>query len=685
MYNKSSLNTPLLSSGSIPSAAVEASAAASTSRHSGVQAMPAFARTVSPQLQSRIEQARTGAQGAEFSHVIDIPDIPRTPQPAHIDKAMGELAFLNKKKMWADRTGDQQAIARLSRDICQQTFLLEGMVTALEKEKNPDAVITYDRIAQSLRENSPAVAQGSASYQRLFSDHKLFAGGTLEDKLHQATATFKAYEELLQDKNLDEQEKPYIQLSYGVFKDSVRQLVQEQEHKAALAGMYAGTPGHEQAQADLNKARAVETLVLKDETVQGLRDEKTLKNLGRAVLWSATSGGVASGGHFGVIKSMADDAVTGQPGYSHANWMQSVVQRTLVGGIATGVAFWAVGETVGPVVAYASEKLGGRPVVPVDPKIVYPDAPQVISENGIPRKLSPEEHAKAQQAVEQRRKEFKQAQPAFKLGSLVGDLLGYVSFGGAHAIRGLLGGVAGIDAKTLGARSVASGMGSAVMNAGLTYGQFKQTTPDGIPTHRLGAPKGKQQIADGVKRLNLLESANRRNVLAKTAGVTEGLAFANMLDTAVVNIDGSTLPGRLAKAGATLGEVTAMLVPFFGNATADGEAKEAQAQRAISSGPFPGTETALHGIMHPDSAHIPHTFQEPGSLGRTAENVFQVARHGAQLVPQLIVDSMDALATGTQNAVSTAYEAGASALRASASTLQQSGRRNAGDRAPLLA
>lgn len=643
----------------VPLATADLDAEASTSRHSIPQVEPISAQTV-----SRNQQARSSLA-------------------ANLNQAAENLSNLYQQKLAADLQENQhEAAPAINKEICRQTFVLEGMAAALEREQNLKAVITYESIMECIEKNSRTANGPEGSYKRLFSDHALFAGRTLEDNLHLATATFKAYEEVLSNLDADDQEKQYIQLSYSVFKDSVQDLVQEQ--RKALADMQAGMPEHARAQENLDKAIAVEKLVLSEEIRQDLCEKQTFGNLMRGLVGTIPAMGIASLLHFGYLKNMADDTVTGQLGYDHNNWSQSVGERTAVGGLVTGTAYWGITDAVVPSVTYATEFIGGRPVVPVDPKIIYPDAPKVISENGIPRELSAEEHTQKQQEVEKQRAAFKQAQAAFKIGSVAGDVISYLSFGLAQASRVLLDKTLGIDAQSLDVRAVASAVGSAAMGGVMTYKQLNQTF-DGVPTYTLGNPKGKKQIMEGFQRLDLTKSANRRNLLAKITGTTEGLAVSNMFDTAVTaDIDASTMEGRLVKALATQAGATAMLHPLFSNTSAGAEVKEAQAQQAVSSGPFAGTKTALHGVMHPDSAHIPHTFQERGSMARKAENVFQVARHGAQLVPQLVVDSIDAVATGVQYAVSTAYNRETSALRAGVSTLPQLRQRPGGYTEPLL-
>lgn len=695
MPGKTLLNTPLISKSVQP---VKAKAVAGEpSLHSpSLQATPASSKTVSLNQQSRIVQAHKVAQDAasnhvaETSHTISIMDSSSLPNAPEIHQAVKKLTSLYQDKLQAN----QEAPTPIYMNICKHTFMLEGIGAALAREKNPDASITYADIMESIQKCSGVDAGVDGNSVRLFSDHALFARGTLDDQLHQAEATFHAYVEILNSPDLTEQEKQYIKLSYDVFKNSVKNLAGEQ--KAALANTEAGTPEHDAAQKNLKKFSELEKLVFNKEIRQGLRDKVTWKNLMRGVAGTAPALGVGALLHFGYLRNLASDFVTKQPNYNRNHWSQSVGDKAGATGIVGGTANWLITETVVPAVAYVLEKLGGRPVNPVDPTLIYPDAPKFITENGVPRKLGAEEHAQAQQVVENRRVAFKRAQAAFKLGSAAADMVGCAASGAISMTRALYNGEFGINTGTLDARAIGVGVASTIRTGILSYHQLTQTV-DGVPTHTIGEPKGVKQIKDGLKRANPLESANRRTWLSKAAGTMEGMALVSMLDTQVAGIDTSTVRGRLTKALGTQAEAIAFLPAFLANSTAGAEVKEAQAQQAISPGAFAGTRTALHGIVHPDSAHIPHASQDPDSLARKAENAYQVIRHAEQLVPQLIVDSMDALATeaqsaashmpqlvadgmnamatGARNAASTAYDMGVSTLRR---------RRRSGAAEPLL-
>jgi len=618
-------------------------------------------------------QANTDAQSTETSHLlITITDT--APQTANINltQAAKKLRDLYQQKLRDEQalmqpgpsTGSpHDAALAIKKDICTQTFVLEGMAAASARQQNPNAVITYASIKASIEESDRAAGpDASSGYTRLFSDHALFAGGTLEDKLNHATATFTAYEEALKNPDGDDQEKQYIRLSYDVFNSSVKALVQEQ--RDVLANIPEGTPEHAQAQNNLDKAQKVGALVSSEEMRQNLRDKQTAGSMMRGLVGTVPAQTIGTLLSYGYFKSFADDAVTGQDGYSRNNWSQSVTERGGVTGIVAGGTHWAVAEVVNPSVTYLSELAGGRPVKAVDPKLIYPDAPKVISENGVPKELGVEEHAQAQQAVEKRRADFKQAQAAYKIGTVAGDAMGCASFAFFHASRVFLNGVYGFSAGNIHARSASSAAGSGFLAAGQVYTQLSQTH-DGVPTHTLGNPSGATQITNGLKRLNLLNPANLSNLLNKVGGGTEGTLAASLIDTAVAGVSTSTLQGRVVKTLGAGAEAAVTLSTFLNTVTAEAETREAQAQQAIHSSNFPRTEMALHGIVHPDSAHIPHTSRTAGSLTRMADNSYQVVRHGIQLVPQLIMDSMILLASGVQNipnAVATAYDKTASAL-----------------------
>ncbi len=636
-------------------------------------AHPTLARTVSRDLHARVLQANTDAQSTESSHLLIAITDP-APQTVNINlnQAAIKLRNLYQQKLRADQaltqpgpsTGNQHdAPLEINKAICTQTFVLEGMAAALARQQNPNAVITYASIKTSIEESDRAAGpDASSGYTRLFSDHPLFAGDTLDDKLDHATATFTAYEEALKNPDGDEQEKQYIRLSYDVFKSSVQELVQEQ--REVLANIPKGTPEHAQAQINLDDAQKVGNLVSNEEIRQNLRDKQTAASMMRGLVGTVPAQAIGTLLSYGYFKSFADDAVTGQDGYSRNNWSQSVSERGGVTGVVAGGTHWVVAEVVNPSVTYLSELAGGRPVKAVDPKHIYPDAPKVISENGVPRELGVEEHAQAQQAVEKRRADFKQAQAAYKIGTVAGDAMGCASFAFFHASRVFFNGVYSFSAGNIHARAASSAAGNGFLAAGQTYIQLSQTH-DGVPTHTLGNPSGATQITNGLKRLNLLNPANFSNLVNKVGGGTVGTLATSMIDTSVASVNASTLQGRFVKALGAGAEAVATLAPFLHTVTAEAETREAQAQQAIHSTNFPRTEMALHGIVHPDSAHIPHTSRTTSSLTRMADNSYQVVRHGVQLVPQLVIDSMALLASGVQNvpnAVATAFDKTASAL-----------------------
>ena len=667
-----SSNTPI-TAGYIPPAAVEATAGTSASSSSRTVAHPTLVRTVSRDLQARVLQANTDAQSTESSHLlIAITDTAPQTVNINLNQAAIKLRNLYQQKLRADQalmqpgpsTGIQHdAPLAINKAICTQTFVLEGMAAASARQQNPKAVITYASIKASIEESDHAAGpEASSGYTRLFSDHELCAGDTLENKLNHATATFTAYEEALNNPEVDDQEKQYIRLSYDVFNSSVKELVQEQSK--ALQNIPKGTPEHVQAQNNLDKAQKVLALVSRDEMLQNLRDKQTAGSMMRGLVGTVPAQTIGTLLSYGYFKSFADDAVTGQDGYSRNNWSQSVTERGGVTGVVAGGTHWVVAEVVNPSVTYLSELAGGRPVKAVDPKLIYPDAPKVISENGVPKELGVEEHAQAQQAVEKRRADFKQAQAAYKIGTVVGDAMGCASFAFFHASRVFMNGVYGFNAGNIHARAASSAAGNGFLAAGQVYTQLSQTH-DGVPTHTLGNPSGATQITNGLKRLNLLNPANLNNLLNKVGGGTEGTIATSMIDTAVAGVSTSTLQGRLVKALGAGVEGAMTLAPFLHTVTAEAETREAQAQQAIHSSNFPRTEMALHGIVHPDSAHIPHTSRTTGSLSRMADNSYQVVRHGMQLVPQLVIDSLALLSSTIQNvpnAVTTAYDKTASAL-----------------------
>ena len=171
--------------------------------------------------------------------------------------------------------------------------------------------------------------------------------------------------------------------------------------------------------------------------------------------------------------------------------------------------------------------------------------------------------------------------------------------------------------------------------------QLRQTF-DGVPTHTVGNPKGQQQILDAGSRLNPLKSGNRRNMAAKITGTAEDQAFMSAYDVAVANSSLSTIKDKPLQALVTFGQTWLGMHGFFSNAGAEAEVNAAKAQQAVpSSSNMPGVRTAVHGILNPNSAHIPHTFQDPNSLSRKVENIYGVARHTARVVPAAIIDSVD--------------------------------------------
>lgn len=637
------LRTPLLStpvtSGSIPPVAVGTDVGTPASRPSSPQAERALVRTVSHDLYSRIEQGNRDIQHAETSSRIAISSL----QAAQINARIKKLKLLHEDNQ-------REAILATNKDICKETFVIEGMVAALEREKNPDFIVTHADIMTFIEEHSrTADGEGNSGYKRLFSDVPLFNGSMLEDKLGHITATFKAYEEVLNDLDENDLDRQYIQLSFDVFKGSVQDLVQEKS--AMLAVMEAGTPEYNQAQKDLAKAKTVENLVLNKEIRQGLLAKQTTGNLMRALGFTVPAMGVASLVSFGFVKNMLDDFVTGQAGYNRKDWKDNLVKKTFVEGAGTGSVHAITSELVPVLVSTVAELCGGLPVEPVDVKRIYPDAPKVISENGIPVVLSDEEHAIAQQEVKNKRNAFMQAQRAYKIGAFAGDMVACASFTVPTVVRGLLNGVL-INASNLGVRAASSSIGGGLMAGVHTTLQLRQTF-DGVPTHTVGNPKGPKQILDAGSRLDPLKSGNRRIMGSKITGTAEDQAFMSGFDLAIANSSLSNAKDKPIKALIAFGQTWLGMHGFFSNAGAEAEVKAAQAQQVVpSSSNMPGVRTAVHGILNPNSAHIPHTFQDPNSLGRKVENIYGVARHTARVVPAAIIDSVDfVIALGLKGAV----------------------------------
>lgn len=363
-----------------------------------------------------------------------------------------------------------------------------------------------------------------------------------------------------------------------------------------------------------------------------------------------TGQGIPQGGasylHFGYTRSSIDER------------MQKI-EAPFAGHVAAtaaglGTSHKVVSDAVRPFLQLVMDQSVGLNVAKVDPLKTYPKPLGEVAVNGQRVKNSHYEQQSATQ--EGLRKSFKTAQNANYFGTASGDFTGFTSFGGSHAVRDLLDQFTELNAGSVHARALFSGLGGTVMAGTQAVSKYLQTHGDEkIPTHTVVRDNREflnalsETFAGAKKQLDPTQRATYNDLAGRILSLSEGVAMSTALSQGSAIEDDASVREKIAHTVATYFQSGLTLQPFFANnqAAAENKAIDGKVDNPASRAQVP-----WQNLAHPDRASLPHS-QPAGTPSRMIENAVQhVPRAAVQAGPQLIIAGANAAADKIASAFS---------------------------------
>lgn len=322
-------------------------------------------------------------------------------------------------------------------------------------------------------------------------------------------------------------------------------------------------------------------------------------------------------------------------------------------GLTLGAVHETLDNVLKPIARDALAVLGAPDVDRVPPQEVIHNPPRAITENGVYRELAPEELELAQAQVDAAAKEFINAQQDYHNGTMKGDMITFLTQGGAQMGRQAVDLLSQVNAGTVVARLASSFVGGFFMSGWHTTGQLgKKYEHNGvsIPTHVVkDYPTDpvvtifKDTLSKALTKSDPRKTEVRENYLSKGAAGIEGMYGYNGMRVPIDNMDTSTAAGKAASIILTGIQAVSLLAPFYANKQSGEESKSDKTNRLSS---------ALLNIKEPDRETIPHG-TKPGTWARTAENTYNRLRGLMQVAPQATTESAEAIVAAFEPAVKT--------------------------------
>lgn len=217
---------------------------------------------------------------------------------------------------------------------------------------------------------------------------------------------------------------------------------------------------------------------------------------------------------------------------------------------------------------------------------------------------------------------------------MVGDILGYCSFGGCQFVRAML------KTTGFGPRVTGTLIGTALEGTLDTVFRLRQTFDDGeggIPTNTLGAPKGMEHVKKGLNDLKIWSSPEAlKNLFKHMVGGVESTELSNF----VLRTISQHGDARLLKSVAAFFAAVFVVSPMYA-ATEFEPAEEFEGDR------YAGTKTAVLATVAPNDPRVPHSTRNPdtpeGSLPlRIVDNAHKITQGAKAVIPNFVAETLTA-------------------------------------------
>lgn len=533
---------------------------------------------------------------------------------------------------------------------------------------------------------------------------------TLRNAMHQQTRLLGGrvamYDEVITRAKLDKSDERFIDLSPAQLKHIERSERAFADYAAELS---AEVPTllellNEKASAIANALKAVaqDPSLAEPEAIK--QWENTAKQIGdlKVEMGKDFTNAVSRAGltktleHYEKIRTETGSFAKAYIGGAGPQIAASVETFGLARGIAENNIDHVAGKIAGAAALMTGAHEGGvnfvRPglsnmmhtwaVVPLDTTKMVPNANPRISEDGVTRPLNKEEAEAAQKVVKDDRAAHAIAKANHKPGTFLGNVEFIASFATAQLLAKGLSIYTGSDPQSLGARSLASGMGG-MSAGGLSAAlSFKSTSKDfrgrDIPTHTFDTgdktrnQKFQATAANAAKLLDVSNTDVRRTYASKAGGFATGLTASAGLQALSDMMDPKTMAGQFGQVTfAALGP-PALLISAFGSFSVNAEAKanqKVEAEERKKQGldkVTPGLvdksrlEVAWKNMSQPGRAEANHGIQPDSKTMRFIENtdrrITGVGQGISQLVPDATSTAGNLLQAGYESA-GRAYDA----------------------------
>lgn len=506
---------------------------------------------------------------------------------------------------------------------------------------------------------------------------ELGAEGTVEQEAHRATLLHSAYEQAiarLEAADPRNQEAiDNIKLSQMAFKFRVSDRENRLEHaemaqQIALekasnkiplpgvrgeekrkAGTATASEGLKQARADLKTFHSASNFILSAEHLESIGDrainmkedgvKKTLPKLAKVFVGQGLPQALASYAHWGYIRTAAGVAMT--------NALQGNVTRfaelaatVAVQAAALGASHKLIGDTVREGL-HSMTEIGDwvRPIEKVDAGVYFPDSPRAAFDNNGQVKVRTEsQHAQDNQGCAELREKYNAKVLNGSFGTVVGDGIGFASFGTAQAIRDMLGNWSEF-AKSIHGKADASFVGGGAMAFAQNLVALTERH-DGLPT-RVFAKHANPRPAwlrmwTSSQKLDFTQQANRMDLYSRIWGSGIGMAIATSFGELVnhaSNSKGGSLASEFGQAILEGLKSPLTLMPFFAVQVAEQEGKKLNpgGTSVVKNRLLAGPLNAVSPFYQQPGAEVTHA-APPRTFQRGAQHVHNVLR-GAIAIP----------------------------------------------------
>lgn len=315
-----------------------------------------------------------------------------------------------------------------------------------------------------------------------------------------------------------------------------------------------------------NLKPAIQNIQL-DELIDKLKADQSSKTKKSQVFFGAgLPQGFASFLHFGILRNLANKDMKEKDFH--------IAARGFLSGINLGAVHKFVSDVPRAAVQGGLDALFVSKLEKVDPTVVFPDAPRVISVQGRRHTRDDRELAIAQHEVENHRANFKREQRSHYFGTVTGDYEYYLSFGIANAVRATLDEAGTLDGENTLAFGITSGVAGLAAGGAQALGKFNNTY-EGIPTHKLSGTQSQtaNEIFDkALQDLQFWKGDSADDAIGKVFGAIEGEFITLGLEKAGEMLGNDDIKDKVGRIFITLLGSPGVLYPYLANVGATAKA-----------------------------------------------------------------------------------------------------------------